>query len=189
MTNFDNNNDLFYLIEHLYNPILDIFPHREMFGAFLIAVVVGYPISNPTPEPLSYFFVYHAEHNNSLVHYWILTIFIVIWRQGVLNTLVPQIHVGLMAGIWASLGLDFGTFTIFYFLLSLFIGNLCFFVTLCNPFLGLTKWFNMPHFIDIKFGTRYFEQQNLFSWHFSCSVINLDRNQLTHGSAIQDRCW
>ena len=40
---------------------------------------------------------------------------------------------------WASLGLDFVLFTIFYFNLRLFTGEYCISVTIPNPHLGLTQ--------------------------------------------------
>ena len=99
-----------------------------MFGAFLIAMVVGYPISNPTPEPLSYFFVYHAKQQYS---------------GSLLNT--EDIHSHLKAGCIEHQsapdtcgvnGWNLGQSWVG--LWNFFIGNSCFFVTLYNPFLGLT---------------------------------------------------
>ena len=46
--------------------------------------------------------------------------------RGVLNTPHPQINVELMARIWASLGLNFATFSIFYCIISLFKVNYAF---------------------------------------------------------------
>ena len=53
------------------------------------------------------------------------------YHRGVLNTAEPQICLGLMARIsalaWLWLGLESSTFSIFYFILSLFMSKLCFF--------------------------------------------------------------
>ena len=53
-----------------------------------------------------------------------------------------NIYLELMFGVWASLGLDFATSSIFYFILIHFTGKLSLFVTFHNQSLGLTKLFN-----------------------------------------------
>ena len=64
--------------------------------------------------------------------------------RDVLNTPDPQIYLGLVVGIWACLGLDLATFSVFYSILSLLMGKICLFWTFDDPNLGLTKWFNSP---------------------------------------------
>ena len=51
--------------------------------------------------------------------------------------------------IWASLGLDFAYFPIFYTISSLFMGKLWLCVTFRYPNLGLTKWFYSPRLSNI----------------------------------------
>ena len=74
----------------------------------------------------------HSKDTTHMVH-----------SRGVLNTPDPQIYLGLMIGIWASLGCDFASFSIFYPTLGLFMGKFCHFATDIHPSLGL-HWFNMP---------------------------------------------
>ena len=64
--------------------------------------------------------------------------------RGVLN--IPDLHIylGLMVGIWASLGLDFVYLSISYFVFSLFVSNICHFLAFSNQSQGLKKRFNMP---------------------------------------------
>ena len=57
------------------------------------------------------------------------------FRRGVLNTPDPD-YLGLMIGIWDSLGLDFATFLIFYFVSSLIMGKYCLF---SQPMSGVEK--------------------------------------------------
>ena len=64
--------------------------------------------------------------------------------MGVLNTPDPQMYLVLMIGIWACLGLDFASYSIFYPILGFFMGKFCHFGTFVNPNLGLTKLFNTP---------------------------------------------
>ena len=58
------------------------------------------------------------------------------FRQGRIEHPRPQIYLGLVVGIWACLGLDFATFSIFYSILSLFMGKICLFWTFYNRNLG-----------------------------------------------------
>ena len=51
----------------------------------------------------------------------------------------PRYSFGLMIGIWASLGLDFAIFPIFYPILGLFMGEFCHFVTFCPSRSGVDK--------------------------------------------------
>ena len=69
--------------------------------------------------------------------------------MGVLNTPDPQINLGLMVGIWASLGLDFAIYLTFCFILSLSMG-IRLFLTFCSSSLGLTKLFNTPGYDDVR---------------------------------------
>ena len=46
---------------------------------------------------------------------------------GVLNTPEPQIYLGFMDKIWASLGLASSTVSVFYFIWGIFMGKLRFF--------------------------------------------------------------
>ena len=64
---------------------------------------------------------------------------IIFGSRGGLNTPDPQIYLGLVVGIWASLELDFSIFSIFYPILGLFIGKFLKFVTFFRSSLGLTK--------------------------------------------------
>ena len=59
--------------------------------------------------------------------------------MGVLNTPDHQIYLGLVDGISLCLGLDIVNFSVFYFMLSLFVGEIWFFLTFHNPNLGLKK--------------------------------------------------
>ena len=68
----------------------------------------------------------NQECENFEVDLMMLYIYVVA-RDVLMNTAEPQINLGLLVRIWASLGLDSSTFSIGYSIFSLFIGKLWFF--------------------------------------------------------------
>ena len=60
--------------------------------------------------------------------------------RGVLNTPEPQIYLGLMVRIWAGLGLHSSTVSVFYFILSLYMGKICLFYDLLQSKSGVEKF-------------------------------------------------
>ena len=90
--------------------------------------------------------------------------------RGVLNTPDPQIYLGLIIGIWASLELDFTIFSIFDPILGLFVGCLC---HSCNIFTKINT-----------FKAFYSTGQQIHSSHAYSSGVFNDVDILTDSTGI-----